>query len=225
MIAHSFLSEGSDDTITTTRLPPAIKINSKQTHKSLRRLLFSLTRHNRLVPSVNNFQSIPDLLLNLPVGPATYLRPLEHKLEPRLETSCRLGLVSTGNAPGVVEDMQAPSQEAIAIAKNRENTERILNGADQDDLSIVDLESSDDESGVGSDDCHTLSPEEDVSQRLSKFELKEIIEKEIANCHARIIHSAARDEKCVPAWETYVECYSKVLYCTFNSKITASKTK
>lgn len=229
-IMHSSIeTEVSDESITTVQAPSISETNKKAfMHKPLRRLFLNLTKSNRSPIAENNELPITaDASTNVPLGPATYLRPLEHKLEPRTEPRFTSSLNLADISPDGSATMRDPLVEAQAIAQNRERTELILNGVESEDLTLTDLDTTASECSIRSDEHNFISEminvrsdnERDLATEMidvceyhmSKGELEDGIKKDIAMYHEQMALAAARHRSHIPAWKNYIECYSKVI--------------
>lgn len=239
MMHSSIKSEVSNESVTTVQAPSISEINNKLSHhKPLRKFFYNLTKSNRShITESKDLPATPDALSNVPLGPATYLRPLEHKLKPRTEPRFNPSLKRSHTSPNDNTTMRSLSEEALAIAHNRERTELILNGVQSDNLSLTDLDTTASEGSARSDDDNDLVSKiskavddnglaSKISKAdnnnnlvskifkagadMSKEELEEGIKQEIALHHHQIARSGARHKALLGAWKDYVECYSTV---------------
>jgi hypothetical protein len=143
---------------------------------------------------------------NVPMAPATYLKPLQHKLEPRQEPRFRgVGYSFADRLPAA--DGVRESASTLAITMNRERTALLLNGGEEEDLAKVDLDNVDSKQTLVENNEQACRSEE-----IDDEEDEESIEKKITQHHEQVAISAAQDHEAIPQWIDYIECYAKVKY-------------
>lgn len=203
-------AEVSLETFTSVQPSTISQTNKKQSiHSPLRKLFLNITKPGRSpVSESNNALIVRASLAKIPLGPATYLRPLEHKLQPRIEPRFKSTLLLPAPTPD--DAMRTPSEEGRAIAQNRERTELILNGANSDNLSIADLDTTDSESSSSLDGEVDETDDMEVGEQMTREELEARLKKEIITYHSHLAVNGARRKSLIPAWRDYIECYSMV---------------
>lgn len=213
-IGRKTKSEDSEDIGTFIHSDSLDNTNKKQAgSRILKKFLFNLTKGNKMalcdeeVLLQNEEVLVHKLQMNIPMGPATYLRPLQHKLEPRREQGLKGNAFSfdAAHAPG-------PSPPVVfrnsmyEIARNRAKAARILNGEKESNTEKVGLGTQ----GSEKSQAHSTQQGEKSEHELNEDEVNQIIRTLIYEHHEQVVAASAKSDGYFTAWREYLRCYRKV---------------
>jgi hypothetical protein len=200
-VIATITNKDTEDTITVIHLPPLGTNLKKPTNKLLTRFLSTITKGARS-QTTNDVTNLEDIVL----GPATFLRPLEYKMEPRPEPNIRRFVRPKAIRQHEPIPLDDPADMGkLTVHYHRDRAQKILTGQASRDLTPTDL-------------VHLLvqhgSPE--LDRETGEFHGGETEQRTAKYIEGMIEHLAvnwADDENSVPLWREYISCYIMVSSC------------
>lgn len=204
-IPRTVKSEISRDTTARIESASLDTSDKKQLgNRILKKFFSNLTKSNKMEMCDDEISRLQGPQMNnIPMGPATYLKPLEHKLVPRLEPGLRKNGFTFAaenapkRAPPIMLRMSMYRNSMYEIALNRANAARILTGEQE----VIDLDSEAQDQQV-----------DKAEQDLNEVEVNRIIKTLICEHNEQVISSMTKDKETLPAWRDWIKCYRKARF-------------